>query len=154
MADNPFVELGPPPEDPQGQLEWLEKMILALEKARDARLKPLKKRLRTLMVDFERNHKLGKAPEEIGEHFHRKLRDLKIETFTVLLRLIQQIDAGVKVQLAKEGPEASADPEALDYLRQIAEFAIKLRRLLRAMKNNDKEAEAAVQAEFASAKGP
>lgn len=154
MAVHPFDELGLPPEDPLGQLEWLKQMVVALETARDTRLKPLKKRVRKLVLDFDRNRKLGKAPEEIGEHAHRQLRELRIETFTIVLRLIQQIDASVKVQLAKEGPASALPADATDYLQRLAEFGSKLRRLLIALKKNDRAAEAALQAEFAAANSP
>ena len=143
--------LGLPPDasDPQGQLDWLVEMVKTLETVQDARVKPIRKRVRKLLQDFKRNAKLGKAPEEIGEHFARQVREVQIEAFSIVLRLTQQIKGGIQVKLKAE----SVEPEAsiTDLLTRITEFSSRLRRLISAMKKRDAEAEARVREEFAAA---
>ncbi|MEM6730681.1 MAG: hypothetical protein AAF658_03955, partial [Myxococcota bacterium] len=143
-----FLANGPPPDnsDPKGQLEWLGKMVTALEATRDPQLKPLKKKVRDTLLRFQRAARAGKTPEDAAKLFERDVRNLQIDTYGVLLRALEQMRATVKVQVAQGG--LTPDVNATELLHQLDEFTRNVRRLVSAMKRKDPVAEAEVRALF------
>lgn len=134
MSDaNPFANLGAPPadDDPRAQLEYMVKVLEAFKGANEPRIKPLRTKL------FAAFAAVKESPTEAqNQAFVNKLRGLQIETYDLVMVLVNQIRGTLRVQLGRAMPK----PQKLDTEKlqsDLGDYAQGLRKLIAAMKSGD-----------------
>lgn len=119
---NAALELGPPPEDPKGQLEWLANALKALEGTKDRKVRPLKKRLSRLMFQFQRSVDRGDSNEQIAGRIGPEINGLLSETFRTLSKTLDQVIGTMRVKQAR-GTLGASPTEMSKLIAEIKEGA-------------------------------
>ena len=136
--ENPFAAIGAPPEgeDPRQQLLYLQSIVAAFEKTPNPRIKPLQKQLGTAIENLAVSVERGDPPAQIGQRFQRDIRDLRVQTFDLVLVVVNQFRATLRVKLqAGMAPPQRLDMELLQ--RALGEYAQAVRKMIGAMKKGD-----------------
>ncbi len=130
---NPFATLGPPPagDDPRAQLEYMASVLEAFKHAREPRIKPLRQKLFAAVSAIKDN-----PSEADNTQFQKRLRMLQLETYDLVMVLVNQIRGTLRVQLKRAMPK----PQKLDTEKlqsDLGDYALGLRKLISAMKSGD-----------------
>lgn len=134
MSDaNPFSTLGPPPagDDAHAQLTYMVKVLEAFKDAKEPRVKPLRAKLFAAVSAIKDN-----ASEADSAQFQKRLRLLQLETYDLVMVLVNQIRGTLRVQLKRAMPK----PQKLDTEKlqaDLGDYAQGLRKLIAAMKTGD-----------------
>jgi hypothetical protein len=138
---NPFMALGAPPagEDPEAQLTYLKQVVSAFAAAGNPRLKPLGKKLDQAFEHLASGAERGGDPEALARKLHAEVSALQIETYELLLTILNQARGTLRVRLQQGMPPPKrADTEKLQ--QALGGFAQGLRRFLSARKKGDAQA--------------
>jgi hypothetical protein len=130
---NPFATLGPPPagDEPRAQLEYMVKVLEAFREAKEPRVKPLRAKLFAAVSAIKDN-----PAEADNVQFAKRLRMLQLETYDLVMVLVNQIRGTLRVQLKRAMPKAQKlDTERLQ--SDLGDYAQGLRKLISAMKTGD-----------------
>jgi len=140
--ENPFRDLGAPPATdapPAEQLRYLEGVIEGFRNAGSPRIKPLQKQLTDALERLQRGLDRGTAPEEIAAQLSGDVAALRLQTFEILLVVVNQVRATLRVKLQGGLPTPERlDVEALN--RGLGLYAQGVRKLVAAFKKNDEQA--------------
>jgi hypothetical protein len=141
-TDNPFAQIGAPPvsEDPEAQLSYLKQVVGAFDATGNPRIKPLRHKLEEALEKLARGTERNVDPERLAREFAADVDALRLQTYDLLLIVINQVRATLRVRL-KQGisPSDRVDTEKLQ--KALAVFSQGLRKMLRARKNGDARAE-------------
>jgi hypothetical protein len=130
---NPFATLGPPPagDDPRAQLEYMANVLEAFKQAKEPRMKPLRAKLFAAVAAIKDN-----PAEADNAQFQKRLRLLQLETYDLVMVLVNQIRGTLRVQLKRAMPKPrKLDTEKLQ--ADLGDYALGLRKLISAMKSGD-----------------
>jgi hypothetical protein len=140
------MDIGAPPagDDPEAQVEYLIRVVTAFQATGNPRIKPLRKRLDTMLERLaEGGERLAPEDEEgiqeLATELATEVHGLQRQTYDLLLTVINQTRATLRVKL-KQGmpPNERVDTEKLQ--KSLAAFAQGLRKMLVAAKKGDKQA--------------
>lgn len=115
---NPLLNIGAPPDDAEGQIEWLANALRTLESTKDGKLRPLKKRLARLMFQFQRAVDREEDPAIAAQRFQPEIQALIAETFRSLAKTLEQIVGTMRVKRARGQFQASP----ADFSRLVTEI--------------------------------
>lgn len=135
---NPFSALGPPPAsaDPAAHLAYLKGLLDAFAQSTEPRIKPLKEKLESTLQSVARAVERGEATEVVATRFAKELTELRIAVYDLLLTVVNQVRATLRVQVPRSTPEAQR--VKMDDLQQaLGDFAQGLRKLVAALKKGD-----------------
>lgn len=146
-TDNPFSGVGDPPEgqDPEAQLTYLRKVVGAFQGTDNPRIRPLKKKLNEALLRLAGGSERGVDPQELAGKFSDEVDALRLQTYDLLLTVVNQVRATLRLKLKKGMAGAErVDTERLQ--KALALFSQGLRKTLLATKKSDSKAyDAAVQ---------
>lgn len=145
MTNNPFQALGPPPEgnEPRSQLLYLQRVMEAFAQTAEPRVAPLKRKLQAAVTRLAQGTEREEEPEQVAARFGAEVARLRLESYELLLTLVNQVRATLRVQLARMmPPDKRIDSELLQ--KGLGIYAQGLRKLVTALKTDDesKRAEA------------
>jgi hypothetical protein len=147
--ENPFAAIGAPPEtdDVREQLLYLERVLEAFQKTPHPRLKPLRRQLCKAIENLGLAVQRGDPPEEIARRFTDEARDLRRQTYELVLTVVNQFRATLraKLQAGMAAPQRT-DMELLQ--KGLREYAHAVRTMVSAMRNNDDQAAKAAGAQM------
>jgi len=154
MLDNPFATIGPAPprSDPEAQLRYLESMLLAFKQSGHPRIKPVKKRVLKALATFTKQVESGRDPEVVGKALQKDIDAAKLQSFELVVSIVNEISA--KLGIRAKGSIPPAEREAITQMREaMGDFSGALRKLVKAIKNKDTQAEEAAM-ELLNASAP
>ena len=140
-AANPFLGIGAPPagSDPEAQLSYLKRVVEAFDSTGNPRLKPLRQKLDNAMIELARGSERNLDPEKLAKQFAREVDDLRLQTFELLVTVVNQARATLRVKLHQILPPGErVDTEKLQ--KALGLFAQGLRKTLAAAKKADPQA--------------
>jgi len=137
---NPFTNLGAPPEgdDPEGQLRYLRQVMDAFSQTDNPRVKPLGRKLDVALEKMAKKSERGADPETLARELHAEVRALSLQTYELLLTVINQVRATLRIKLQRgmAGDERLKSEQLQDGL---ALYAQGLRKLLSAIKKGNQQ---------------
>lgn len=140
QAANPFLDIGAPPEgnDPEAQLSYLKTVVAAFHASGNPRIKPLSRKLDIALEDLARGGQKNDDPTKLAKQFAAQVDALRLQTYDLLLTVINQVRATLRVKL-KQGmpPDERVDSEKLQ--EALGVFAQGLRKLLSSIKKGNSE---------------
>ena len=149
---NPFLGVGAPPEgpDPKAQLEYLRRVVDAFHSTGHPRLKPLRQKLDHALEELARGAKRHAAPEKLAREFAQEVAELKLQTYELLVTVVNQARATLRVKLRHIlPPEQRIDTEKLQ--KGLGLFSQGLRKALVGARKQDAAAQAEGKATLAEA---
>jgi hypothetical protein len=140
-AENLFQGIGAPPEgqDPEAQLSYLKRVVEAFQATGNPRLKPLRQKLDQALLAVAQGAERNLDPEKLAQQFAREVDELRFQTFELLVTVVNQTRATLRVKLRQAlPPEQRVDTEKLQ--KALGLFAQGLRKTLTAAKKADPQA--------------
>ncbi|MBI5511775.1 MAG: hypothetical protein HY903_23715 [Deltaproteobacteria bacterium] len=140
-AENPFRGIGAPPQgtDPEPQLAYLRRVVDAFHSTGNPRLRPLRQKLDDALEELARGAAKNLDPEKLAREFGARVTDLRLQTFDLLLTVINQVRATLRVKLQRGMPwSEKIDTEKLQ--QALGLFSQGLRKTLAAARKADPQA--------------
>lgn len=138
------MEIGAPPEgdDPEAQVQYLKRVVEAFAATGNPRIRPLRRKLDTMLERLAAGAERAtgdQAVESLARAFAVEVSELQRQTYDLLLTVINQTRATLRVKL-KQGMPADERVDTEKLQRALAAFAQGLRKMLVAAKKGDKRA--------------
>ncbi|MCK5688132.1 hypothetical protein KAI87_02620, partial [Myxococcota bacterium] len=106
MENNLFTELASPDEgaDHHAHLAYLVSLLEAFEQTGDARIKPMRRKLHTAIIELTEGTEQGLSTEELALKFQKRIADLQVQTYEVLNIVVNQLRATLRMKLKRSPP--------------------------------------------------
>ena len=141
MSENAFADIGASPENNEAHehLLYLKKVVQAFDKSGHPRIKPMQRKLNQAIKELATKAKT-KKPDEIAKLFTKRVEELRIQTFSLLQTVVNQVRGTLQTQKAYFAADDKSERwEELN--ASLALFSKGLNQFLKAKKNNNKELE-------------
>ena len=145
MVDNAFAEIATPPDsdNTHEHLLYLKKIVEAFEKSGHPRIKPMQKKLNQAIKELSLKAKT-KTPEQLSDLFTKRVDELRLQTFTLLQTVVNQVRGTLETQ--KHFFAAEDKSNRWEELRNsLALFAKGVNQFLKAKKTKNKDLETKAQ---------
>lgn len=137
--DNPFAALPSAPAasaSPEEQLRYLEGVVEAFRTAGNPRIKPLQKQLTSALERLHRGAERGEDREALAMTLSEDITELRLQTFELLLVVVNQVRATLRVKL-QHGLPAPERVDVTELNKSLTLYAEGVRKLVSAFKKND-----------------
>lgn len=113
MSDSRPTGAGAPVNDPQGQIDQIEQVLVVLEEIGHPRIKPIKKKLRRALARVGEGAQAGRSAEVIAKQLATDLRELRRATYDLLTTVVNQLRGTLRVKKAEISVAERDDAERL-----------------------------------------
>ncbi len=118
------------------QYEFLIELVQAFKTYEHPRLKPLEDKLRVSLQRVVKSAEASVSPDNLAAQFAEDLADLRLQTFELLLTVMNQVRASMKVAL-QSGGRLPGRLQMQDLERSLGTFSIGLRKAIHGYKKGD-----------------